>query len=176
MTSAKDLNLLNFFPEELKTSIELVYHKCGFKLTDPVFDTESKAYAACSFVLNGKLIHHRKSKITPTKTGQFVTIWKRNAQGITTPFDFSDHFDFIVITACGGQEVGQFIFPKAVLAEKAIISSNGREGKRGIRVYPPWDKAESQQAAKTIAWQTRYFISMGAHAPVDLEWIKKIFI
>ena len=56
------------------------------------WNLESAEYGACSFKLNGKTIQFRVSKITPTKTGQFVTIWKRNKEGITEPFDNADNF------------------------------------------------------------------------------------
>jgi len=35
------------------------------------------------------------------------------------------------------------------LADKSIISKNGKLGKRGIRVYPPWDMVTNKQAEKT---------------------------
>ena len=57
-------------------------------------NAESTVYGACSFQLNDMKIEYRVSKTTPTKTGQFVTSWKRNAQGITTPFDISDDINF----------------------------------------------------------------------------------
>jgi SAM-dependent methyltransferase len=59
-------------------------------------NVESKEYGACTFELNGMIIQQRISKITPTKIGQFVTIWKRNMDGITEPFDNSDNFDFVI--------------------------------------------------------------------------------
>jgi hypothetical protein len=49
-------------------------------------------------------------------------------------------------------------FLKSVLADKGIITKNGKEGKRGIRVYPPWDIATNKQAEKTQSWQTKYFL------------------
>lgn len=53
---------------------------------------------------------------------------------------------------------GQFVFPKAVLCEKGIVFCNGKEGKRAMLIYPPWDKADNSQARKTQAWQLQYFI------------------
>lgn len=140
---------------------ELLYDRGGLSLTNFSIDPESGAYEACSFELNGHRIVHRFSKITPTKTGQFVTLWKRK-NGITTPFDVSDEFDFIVITSKNEDRLGQFIFPKAVLAHRGIISKTGKGGKRGIRVYPPWDIPVSKQAERTQAWQTKYFVESTA--------------
>jgi hypothetical protein len=61
----------------------LLYDKCGFNLTEPTAETESSEYGACHFKLNGNEIQFRVSKITPAKTGQFVTIWKRDEHGVT---------------------------------------------------------------------------------------------
>lgn len=142
---------------DLKIINELIYKKCGFELKNLELNSESVEYNACSFEVNGHKIEYRISKITPTKTGQFVTIWKRDKNGITVPFDISDDIDFIVITSKRDNDIGQFIFPKAVLAEKGIISQKGKGGKRGIRVYPSWDTTTNKQAQKTQSWQTKYF-------------------
>lgn len=152
----------------------LVYEKCGLVLKNLHLNPESIEYNACSFELNEHKIEHRASKITPTKTGQFVTIWKRNNMGITTPFDFSDTTDFIVITSRRDNDLGQFIFPKSVLAEKGIISQNGKEGKRGIRVYPPWDITNNKQAEKTQTWQTKYFLTIKDDKINNLDFMKNL--
>lgn len=89
--------IINSFHSDLKIAKELVYDKCGFDLTNPKLNSESAEYGACSFGLNGKTIQHRVSKITPTKAGQFVAIWKRNKDGITEPFDILDDIDFSAV-------------------------------------------------------------------------------
>ena len=161
--------------DDLKIIKELVYDKCGFSMTNLKLNSESVEYGACSFEIAGHKIEHRVSKITPTKTGQFVTIWKRNKNGETEPFDVFDAIDYIAITSRSGDNIGQFIFPKSVLAEKGIVSHNGKDGKRGIRVYPSWDKATNRQAEKTQIWQTRYFVTIKSDNSTDLELIKKLF-
>lgn len=174
MITENTLIILNSIHSDLKIVKELVYNKCGFDLTDLKKNSESKEYGACSFVLNGKIIEQRVSKITPTKTGQFVAIWKRNDNGITEPFDNSDNFDFVIITARSDNNFGQFIFSKSVLADKGIITQNGKGGKRGIRVYPPWDTATSKQAEKTQNWQTKYFLTIKNDNSTDLDLVKKL--
>jgi hypothetical protein len=151
---------LHSLPDDLRLVKESVYDVCGLKLNTIQLHKESLEYSACSFELNKNNIEYRCSKITPTKTGQFVTIWKRNAEGITAPFDISDGIDFIIITARSGDHLGQFIFPTAVLAEKGIVSRNGKSGKRGIRVYPPWDSPASKQALATQQWQLHFFLQI----------------
>ncbi|HSY60750.1 MAG TPA: MepB family protein [Cytophaga sp.] len=152
MTSSNSLH------SDLQLAKELVYNPCGFEFRNFKLHTESAEYAACSFELNENNIEHRCSKITPTKIGQFVTIWKRNTEGTTVPFDISDGIDFIIITTKSENNIGQFIFPVSILADKNIISRNGKSGKRGIRVYPPWDVPTSKQALATQGWQLLFFI------------------
>ena len=167
----KNNNPLN---SELLQVKELVYDVCNFEFTNLEIDSESEEYQACSFQLNSCQIIHRLSKITPTKIGQFVTIWKRNDKGITAPFDVSDNFDFIIITSKNAENMGQFVFPKSILLEKGIISNDNKSGKRGIRVYPPWDIPSSKQAEKTQNWQTKYFYSITENS-FDIEFVKRLF-
>ena len=174
-TSENALTTLNAIHSELNVVKELVYDKCGFELTNLKHNLESPAYGACSFGLNGMSIQYRVSKITPTKTGQFVTIWKRNKDGITAPFDILDDLDFIIITSKSGNNFGQFIFPKAVLADNGIITKNGKDGKRGIRVYPPWDIATNKQAEKTQSWQLKCFLTIKKNDTTDLDLPKQLF-
>jgi hypothetical protein len=159
---------------DLKFIKEVVYDKCGYNLINLKLNSESAEYGACSFELNGQTVEHRISKITPTKTGQFVTIWKRNKNGITEPFDISDNIDFIIITSKSEDKLGQFIFPKSVLADKGIISKNEKDGKRGIRVYPSWDIPTSKQAEKTQSWQKKYFVTIKNDNTTDLDLTTKL--
>ena len=61
-----------------------------------------------------------------------------------------------------------------MLADKGIITRNGKEGKRGIRVYPPWDIVTSKQAEKTQSWQTKYFLTIKNDNSTDLDLINKL--
>ena len=87
---------------------ELVYNKCGYASTYPVMEPESAAYGACIFSLNGLSVRFRVAKITPTKTGQFVTIWKRHSNGPIQPFDISDAVDLFIISTHKGNHFGQY--------------------------------------------------------------------
>jgi len=171
----ENTTLNNLFYSKLKVANELVYAKCGFDLTNLKQNFEGAEYGACSFKLNGKTIQYRISKITPTKTGQFVAIWKRNKDGITEPFNILDDIDFIIITSKSGDNFGQFVFPKSVLADNGIITSNGNEGKRGIRVYPPWDITTNKQAIKSQIWQTKYFLTIKNDNSTNLDLTKNLF-
>lgn len=142
---------------DLAIAKKQLYDNNNLELANFKAEKESAEYAASTFTLNNLVIIYRVAKITPTKNGQFVTIWKRNSKGITEPFHVSDSFDFIIISVRNEANIGQFIFPKSVLLEQKIISGNNKEGKRGIRVYPPWDKPMSKQAEKTQEWQLKHF-------------------
>lgn len=122
-----------------------------------VQEKESKEYGACHFEIDDKKVLFRSAKITPTKTGQFVTLWKRIGNGPILPFDQEDPIDLFIVSVRTPNHFGAFIFPKSILCEKGIISHGGKEGKRAMRVYPSWDVAENAQAKKTQKWQLLYF-------------------
>ncbi len=118
-------------------------------ITDYQGFSEKNEYDACSFKLENKRIIYRKAKITPKKIGQFIAIWKRNPQGTTEPYAMNDDFDYMVIACESGSHKGVFIFSKEVLSNLGIISTNLKEGKRGMRVYPTWDEPTNKQAINT---------------------------
>lgn len=167
---------INLFSSDLNLAKELVYDPCGFNLKNLNFHTESKDYAACSYELDGKTIEYRASKITPLKTGQFVTIWRRNKEGITMPFDSSDELHFIIISSRNNDNFGLFIFLKSELLSRGIIALNGEGGKRGLRVYPPWDRVTNKHAEKSQSWQKKYFLWIKNDGSNDLDHIKMLFI
>lgn len=143
---------------DLLLAKELVYKPSGLVLQNLKTEDESEDYGASEFTINNYSINFRVGKITPTKVGQFVTFWKRIGKGPILPYEFNDSFDFLVVSVRAENHFGQFVFPKAVLCEKGIVSCNGKEGKRAMRIYPPWDKTDNSQAKKTQAWQLQYFI------------------
>ena len=148
---------------------ELVFKPCNLILKNIELEPESPEYAAQTFQLNHYKIIFRKAKVTPKKIGQFVTIWKRNEQGITSPFHLIDDFDHFIIATETPTNFGIFVFPKSILHENKIISDEKKEGKRGIRVYPIWDDPTSKQAQKTQEWQTKYFLDLTNHDKIDLN-------
>ena len=120
------------------------------------------------------LFKFRKAKITPKKVGQFVTLWKRNADKQTEPFDENDLVDYYIIATEDDSKLGFYIFSKSVLIEKNILSTQNKEGKRGFRVYPDWVKPENKQAEKTQNWQQNYFIEI-RNNQVDSTRLKTLF-
>lgn len=145
----------------------------NYSISDLQKDEECEEYLGYNFNTNNQLFKFRKAKITPKKVGQFVTLWKRNEQNITEPFHENDCFEYVIIATLDNANLGYFIFPKAVLIEKNIISSNIKEGKRGFRVYPKWCNPSIKQAIKTQNWQLEYFIEIIKNQP-DLNRIKSL--
>ncbi len=159
-------NITSVHPDLLATR-DLVYSPANFTWTPALAETESAQYGAYAFEINGLNVRFRVAKITPKKVGQFVTLWKRSGNGPTQPYDASDAVDFFVICTRSDTNFGQFVFPKSVLLEKNIFSTNGTGGKRGIRVYPPWDKTTNKQAQKTQKWQLNYFLEIPSNSSIN---------
>lgn len=164
----------NLFFRSLKSVQEKVLEPCGISCTEVLPEHEGKAYGAGTLAINQMQVRYRVAKITPTKIGQFVAIWKRDSKGLAAPFDVADNFDFLIINCVDRLEVGLFIFPKQILLQSDIISGVNRKGKRGIRVYPFWDKTENKQAQKTQAWQLDYFLHLTGANGLDVDRAKKL--
>lgn len=150
-----------------------IYDKLSFIISKVNNELEGTEYDACQFELNGMKIISRSSKITPKKVGQFVTFWKRNQSGETEPYSENDQFDFYVINAKSKDRFGQFVFPKSELINKGFISSEKKDGKRGFRVYPSWDKTLNKQAQKTQKWQLDYFYEI--NQTTDLKKVSELY-
>jgi|SRR5690554_1314757 len=150
-----------------------IYGKCALEISDFQNELESKEYDACRFKLNGLNIISRSAKITPKKTGQFVTFWKRDGNGPIKPLDENDRFDFFVVNVKNETKFGQFVFPKTELIKRGIISTEKKEGKRAFRVYPNWDVVKNTTAARTQKWQKDYFYIIDDLT--DFERVKKLY-
>jgi len=167
-------NSKNIYPD-LKLIDNLVFKPCGLDFSNFEAESESQEYAACNFKLDKQNIKFRIAKTTPVKTGQFVTIWKRNEKGITQPFDISDDIGFFIIAARQQNLFGLFVFTKPVLLSNKILSDQTKDGKRGMRVYPSWDLTTNKQAQKTQHWQTKYFLEIKQDKLTDFKKAKLLF-
>lgn len=139
---------------------KLVLEAKGLRILDITEDPECEAYAGCSFQIGDRNVTFREAKRTPQKKGQFVTLWKRNHENRTAPFNITDDVDFYMIATRQQHRTGFFFFPKAMLGEQGVLTTDDREGKRGFRVYAGWDLYLNQQAERTKAWQANYFIDL----------------
>jgi hypothetical protein len=172
MTFKKNWEDFKSLPKNLLIAKELVYDVCGFDCSEPQPEKESQEYEAFDFKIGESRIKFRSAKITPTKTGQFTTLWKRNQTGIIEPFDYADAIDFVIVSVQKEGLSGLFIFPKDILLKKGIFTTQIKEGIRATRVYPPWDETTSKQAQKTQQWQLDYFYEITPKT--DLDKVKKL--
>lgn len=124
-------------------------------------EVQNKQYGAGRFMLNNRSVRFRVSKITPTKTGQFVVFWEKNSEGKNQAYHYDNGTDLLVITCFGLKgEWGQFVFPKAILLKHKILRTDEHKGKMGIRIYPSWNHPENDTAKKTQIWQQQYFVNL----------------
>ncbi len=151
------------------------FEQLGLVLYPNPIKIQSIAQNSFDFNLNEHKIIFREAHETPTKIGQFVSIWKRNNKGITIPFEENDAFNLMIINACNTKNNGLFIFPKNILTKHGIISSRNKEGKRGMRVYPTWDIPNNKQAFQTQNWQRHYFINLEDEISLNKKIIESIF-
>jgi hypothetical protein len=164
----------NIIHPDLILAQKYLYTPCNLPCTSVTAEAESADYGAYTFQMNKLNVQYRVAKITPTKTGQFVTLWKRSKEGPIQPFHISDPVDLFIVNTKNTDHFGQFIFPKSVLYERGVLSDNLKEGKRAFRVYPPWDHPTNNQARKTQQWQLKYFIEARGNQPTDLQLAKSL--
>ncbi|MFD0342615.1 MepB family protein [Streptomyces sp. NPDC127117] len=176
---------------DLLAAKALVYDPSGLVCSRPVPEAESAEYGAHGFTVDGSAVRFRVARTTPTKVGQFVTVWKRPADGgPIRPYDSGDPVDLFVIstrdTGDGGAGdgtgstggiggFGQFVFPRAVLRERDIVSTDGVGGKRGFRVYPPWVTTTNRQAGRTQEWQVEHFLPVPDGEPADPDRCRALY-
>jgi hypothetical protein len=175
MNLQKPLIASEGIPKDLILIQEMLFDNCKFEIKKLTPEPESSEYGACTFSLNNLNILFRTAKITPTKTGQFVTLWKRINQGPIQPFDSTDPIDLFMVSTRTENHFGVFIFPKSILITKEIVSDK-KEGKRAIRVYPPWDITTSKQARKTQNWQLDYFLKIQNNNSFNIELANQLII
>lgn len=167
-------NFLDTIHSNLLAAKKLAYEPSGLTCTLIDQETESKEYGACNLKINNLSVKFRVGKITPTKIGQFVTLWKRIGNTPIQPYDMADDVDLLVVSVRTTDHFGQFVFPKTVLHDKGVFSKDGIGGKRAMRIYPPWDITDNAQAHKTQSWQLLYFFEIHSDR-VDINRIQKLF-
>lgn len=157
--------------KKLEETTKIVFDKLELKIKEIQIEKESQDYSAARFELNNLKVIFRESKITPTKIGQFVTLWKRIEKQPIQPISVQDNFDFVIINSKTATNFGQFVFPKSFLEQKGYLQSQSKKGKLGFRVYPSWDKTLNKQSQQTQKWQLNYFIE----TPIDFVKAKSLY-
>lgn len=164
-------------PHDLVTAIRDVYEPAGMVVTDGARrETESSEYGACRLRLDGREVVFRVAKTTPTKLGQFVTMWKRaTPESEIAPLDVSDGIAFVVVSVFDATRRGQFVFNQRVLADEGVMSRGSAGGKRAIRVYPPWVTLTAKEAIRTQRWQVTRFLPLARDGTADPAQVRQRF-
>ncbi|MCP5506314.1 MAG: MepB family protein [Chlamydiales bacterium] len=174
MSSSGNQTPLDVAHPDFLLAQQLAYEPNGLEATNIRVEKESADYGALDFQLNEMMCKFRVGKITSKKVGFFFTIWKRLGNGPIQPYDMSDPVDLFIFSVHTEKHFGQFFFPKKIFAKHRIISNGKTEGKRAIRVYPPWSITDSRQARNTQVWQKDYFLEIPKDSPVDALKILKL--
>ncbi|RZU62765.1 MepB family protein [Zhihengliuella halotolerans] len=113
--------------------------------------------------INGEHWRIRTARITPTKAGAFVAVWRRNADGETEPFPADEAVSGLMVFVVDGHRRGCFRFTSERLAELGITRGNRSPGKRGFRLYPSWCEDLNPTAARAQAAQASSFSVLNAN-------------
>jgi len=138
-------------------------------------EVDNTEYGAVISEVGRSTVRFRVGKLTPTKVGLFVAVWRRAPDGSTEPFPAEDTVDVLVISAREGSRFGAFVFPKSALVEHGIVSVGGVGGKRGFRAYPPWSSTANPQAKRSQSWQCDYFLEIGDGSAFDAQRANRLF-
>lgn len=139
-------------------------------------EPDNAEYGAVVCGVGESTMRFRVGKVTPTKVGLFVSVWRRAADGSTEPFPAESDVDALVVVAREGDRCGAFVFPIEVLATRGVVSVRGVGGKRGFRVYPPWSVTGNPQAGRSQSWQCDWFLDMSGGAVVDPRRAGRLFL
>ncbi len=151
----------------LHPDVVLAMSALGTDWTDTCNEPDNAEYGAALSRCGSTVSRFRVGKITPTKMGMFVAVWRRAADGSTEPFPASDSITSLIVVVREDHHFGAFTFPKDVLEQQQIVSADGKGGKRGFRVYPPWVAVSSPQAIRTQEWQCANFVEFAADTSAE---------
>ena len=106
----------------------------------------------------------RTARITPTKPGAFVAVWKRGEGGSTRPFTADEPMSGLFVFVEEQERFGVFKFTTAHLISLGYVSSDLHPGKRAFRVYPAWFTDLNSQASRTQRAQGAAFSELPPRA------------
>lgn len=117
-------------------------------------------YEAGRIQIDGAPWRIRTARITPTKPGAFVAVWRRGPDGSTEPFGDADDCAGLLVFVIDGPRFGVFRFTREHLRELGILSGSSSPGKRGFRLYPAWCTELNPQATRTQRAQAKAFTEL----------------
>lgn len=138
-----------------------ILNELGFsEVNDVEIEPLNIEYESCLFYIDQKKYRSRRAKKTPNKKGYFTVFWIKDDNNKNRPYNWEETPGKIIITFIDEDKKGQFIFPKEVLAERNIITTDDKKGKMALRVYPPFENSLNKTAEQTQKWQSDYFIDL----------------
>lgn len=163
-------------PRDLIDAIKFIYEVAGLRVTrQPQSEAESIDYGAARLGLGARAFVFRIAKTTPTKVGQFVTLWKREALGgPIAPLDAADDIDLVVVAVAGDDQRGQFLFPAGLLVSRSVMSLDNMGGKRALRVYPPWTTPTAPDALRSQRWQLHHYLPIARDGTADPAEVRRL--
>ncbi|WP_084697609.1 MepB family protein [Glaciibacter superstes] len=126
-------------------------------------ETQSSDYESGMVLLESGLWRIRTGRITPTKPGAFVAVWRRLDDGSTVPFGADDPAVGLHVFVEEQDHFGVFQFAAEQLASLGISQTEQSPGKRGFRVYPSWSTGLNRQAARSQKAQSPAFRDLTEH-------------
>lgn len=112
-------------PQQFYKSLSLIQEM--FPISNVELETFNQKYEAFNFNLKDLSFKSRLTKKTPLKQGYFVVFLAKNNINKNEPFEQQNTRDKLVITIQDGLHSGQFIFPKKVLIEQKILTTQAKE-------------------------------------------------
>lgn len=125
-------------------------------------EEQSSDYESGTVILDSGLWRLRAARLTPTKPGAFVAVWRRLGDGTTAPFGGDDPAAGLFVFVEEGAHFGVFRFTTEQLAAFGVLRTDRSPGKRGFRVYPPWCAGLNRQAARSQAAQSVAYHELSA--------------
>ncbi|MDA9472355.1 MepB family protein [Enterococcus sp. 5H] len=152
---------------------KLIYQISQSSLENVILEEQNKDYEGAFFTIGKHSFRSRKGKRTPKKQGYFVVFWEKDTLNNNKAYDFVRAPDKLIITIFDEDKRGQFIFPKELLAEKNILSTENKQGKMALRVYPDWVTSLNKTASMTQKWQLPYFLNLSE--TYDSQLLKQLY-
>lgn len=152
---------------------ELIHQISQSSLANLMLEEQNKEYEGTVFTIDHHSFRSRRGKQTPKKQGYFVVFWEKDMLDKNKAYDFVNAPDKLIITIFDGDKKGQFIFPKELLAEKNILSTESKQGKMALIVYPDWVTPFNQTALATQKWQLPYFMNLSE--TFDGQLLKQLY-
>lgn len=113
---------------ELEFCSREVFLPLGLDCSEVVPDPEAREYAGHTLRLGTKQVVFRVAKTTPTKAGQFVTLWQRSVNGPIRPFGEAGRYGLFLVAARHDERRGLFIFSAEALEGAGVLSVAGGKG------------------------------------------------